>query len=149
MRLSDKRLIALLGVLLVLGGESALAQTAAPSAASTTGAAFWGKPSVDGGKCCNTLGEVRSNIDRLDREIIKLIAERGHYVAEAGRFKKDPAAVSDPARVEQIIIKVKAIAKEAGMPEIVAEKTYRTMIAGFEDYERAVWGKEKPEPAKN
>src|SRR3954454_563078 len=67
----------------------------------------WGRPSVDGGKCCATLGEVRANIDRIDGEIIAAMAERGKYVAEAGRFKQDPAAVSDPARVEAIIAKVR------------------------------------------
>ena len=103
--------------------------------------AFWGKPSVDGGKCCETLGEVRTNIDRIDREMIRLMAERGKYVGEAGRFKADPAAVSVPARVEAIIVKVKAIAEEDGLAPSVAERTYRTMIAAFEDYEREEWTK--------
>ncbi len=131
-----------------LAGSCTYAQTAPGAAASTTGAAFWGKPSVDSGKCCVNLGEVRTNIDRLDREIIRLMAERGRYVAEAGRFKKDPAAVSDPARVEQIIVKVKGLAKEAGLAESVAEKAYRAMIAGFEDFERESWGKSVHEPVK-
>src|SRR5208282_1031988 len=43
--------------------------------------AYWGSPSVDGGKCCATLAEVRDNIDRIDREIVALMAERGKYVA--------------------------------------------------------------------
>ena len=58
---------------------------------------------------------MRGNIDRLDREIIRLMAERGRYVAEAGRFKANPAAVSAPARVEAIIAKVKQIAREDGL----------------------------------
>ena len=115
-----------------------------------TGKAYWGSPSVDGGKCCNSLDEVRTNIDRLDRQIIKLMAERGHYVAEAGRFKANPAAVSVPARVEQIILKVKQIGRENGLPEIVAEKAYRAMIAAFEDYEREEWLKRNGEkPRRN
>ncbi len=31
---------------------------------------------------CSSLEEVRSNIDRIDNEIIKLIAERTEYVKE-------------------------------------------------------------------
>ena len=69
---------------------------------ATNPPAFWGNPSIDGGKCCATLAEVRQNIDRIDHAILALMAERGKYVAEAGRFKKDPAAVSAPARVEAI-----------------------------------------------
>jgi isochorismate pyruvate lyase len=106
---------------------------------AATRPAFWGAPSVDGGKCCANLLEVRANIDRLDHEIIRLMAERGRYVAEAGRFKPNPAAVSAPARVEEVITKVKTIARENGLAENVAESSYRAMIAAFEDYERKEW----------
>ena len=83
--------------------------------------AYWGSPSVDGGKCCASLADVRANIDRIDRQIVALMAERGQYVAEAGRFKADPAAVSAPARVEAIVAKVKALAREDGLAESVAD----------------------------
>jgi isochorismate pyruvate lyase len=101
--------------------------------------AYWGTPSVDGGKCCATLADVRDNIDRIDKQMIALMAERAKYVAEAGRFKRDPAAVSAPARVEAIIAKVKGFARDDGLAESVAERSYRAMIAAFEDYERAEW----------
>ena len=103
--------------------------------------AYWGSPSVDGGKCCASLEEVRANIDRIDRDIVAALAERGKYVAEAGRFKKDPAAVSAPARVEAIVARVRGLAEADGLAPDVAERTYRAMIAAFEDYERAEWGK--------
>ena len=120
-------------VLLVAMGATARAQDAANPPA------LWGAPSVDGGKCCASLAEVRDNIDRIDHAIVALMAERGKYVAEAGRFKPDPAAVSAPARVDAIIVKVRAIARQDGLAEPVAERTYRAMIAAFEDYERAEW----------
>jgi isochorismate pyruvate lyase len=101
--------------------------------------AYWGHPSVNGGKCCATLMEVRDNIDRLDHAIVALMAERGKYVAEAGRFKKDPGAVNAPARVEAIISKVRAGAEAQGLDPAVAERTYRAMIGAFEDYERKEW----------
>ncbi len=116
-----------------------LDQARAQNDAAATHPAYSGAPSVDGGKCCASLLEVRDNIDRLDRQIIELMAERGKYVAEAGRFKADPAAVSAPARVEAIIAKVKTIAREDGLAESVAERSYRAMIAAFEDYEREEW----------
>ena len=101
--------------------------------------AYWGTPSVDGGKCCASLAEVRDHIDAIDRQILGLMAERQKYVGEAGRFKKDPAAVSAPARVEAIIARAKGIARDEGLAESVAERTYRAMIAAFEDYERDEW----------
>ena len=36
-----------------------------------------------------SLDEVRAEIDRIDDAIIRLIAERGAFVAQAARFKKD------------------------------------------------------------
>jgi isochorismate pyruvate lyase len=123
---------------------SSLGPLHAESDSAATRPAFWGSPSADGGKCCANLGEVRDNIDRLDREIIRLMAERGQYVAEAGRFKKDPAAVSAPARVEAVIARVRKMAQADALSPEVADKTYRAMIAAFEDYERAEWGKRRP-----
>jgi isochorismate pyruvate lyase len=125
-----------LTVLFVSGVSSVQAQNAADPAAHP---AYWGSPSANGGKCCATLLEVRDNIDRIDRAIIALMAERGQYVAEAGRFKADPAAVSAPARVEAIIAKVRTIARQNGLAESVAERSYRAMIGAFEDYERDEW----------
>ncbi len=37
---------------------------------------------------CDSLEQVRENIDRLDRQIVGLIAERGAYVSQAAGFKK-------------------------------------------------------------
>ena len=127
------RLLAAAAVSFALAAPAAVADDAANHPA------YWGSPSVDGGKCCATLAEVRDNIDRIDREIVALMAERGKYVAEAGRFKADPAAVSAPARVEAIIAKAKGLARADGLAESVAERSYRAMIAAFEDYEREEW----------
>ena len=134
---------AILAALLLLASGAARADDAA------THPAYWGSPSVDGGKCCTTLMQVRDNIDRIDHAIVALMAERGKYVAEAGRFKPDPAAVSAPARVDAIIVKVRADAEAQGLDPTVAERTYRAMIAAFEDYERAEWTRrQEAAPAK-
>jgi isochorismate pyruvate lyase len=109
--------------------------------AAATHPAYWGSPSVDGGKCCANLAEVRGHIDEIDREMIALMATREKYVAEAGRFKINPAAVSAPARVDAILAKVRSIAAEDGLAPDVAERTFRAMIAAFEDYEREEWTK--------
>ena len=52
---------------------------------------------------CNSLEEVRENIDRLDDNIIQLIAERGEYVIQASSFKKNADGVKSPDRVEKVI----------------------------------------------
>ena len=42
---------------------------------------------------CNSLEEVRENIDSIDDKIIKLIAERSDYVRQAAYFKKSKTDV--------------------------------------------------------
>ena len=78
-----------------------------------------------------SLEEVRENIDRLDRQIVTLIAERGHYVKQAARFKTSRAEVEAPQRVEQVIAKVTSLASELGADPLVIERTYRAMISAF------------------
>lgn len=84
---------------------------------------------------CKNIEEVRENIDRLDREIVKLISERSHYVEQAATFKKDTLDVKAPKRVEAVIEKVRGIASEHGVNPNIIEEVYRTMIACFINYE--------------
>lgn len=136
--------ILVIGGFAVAGVKAALADTRA----NTEAPAFWGAPTVDGGKCCATLGEVRENIDRIDAALIALMAERGRYVHEAARFKPNPAAVEDKARVEAIIRKVRRLAEERKLNPDVAETTYRAMTAGFAEDERRVAAEMMRNPAR-
>lgn len=80
---------------------------------------------------CNSLEEVRENIDRIDRNIIELIAERGVYVLQAALYKQDTVSVQAPKRVEAVIEKVRNYAAEFGADPDMVEKLYREMIAAF------------------
>jgi isochorismate pyruvate lyase len=80
---------------------------------------------------CNSIEEVRINIDSIDEQIIKLIALRGHFVNQAAKFKKDCDDVKAPKRVEEVINKVKNIAISSGANEEVVENIYRAMINSF------------------
>ncbi len=115
---------------------------------AATRGAYWGSPSADGGHCCDTLAEVREHIDRIDRDLVRLMAERQQYVGEAGRFKKDPTAVSDPKRVDAIIERVRADAVAQKLDPTIADKTFRAMIAAFEDFERAEWSARQSQQGK-
>ena len=86
---------------------------------------------------CERLEDVRANIDRIDQQIVELLAERGAYVGQAAGFKKDASAVADPQRVEQVIAQVRgwAIAREVD-PDL-AEVIYRTLVPAFVAYEAA------------
>lgn len=80
---------------------------------------------------CHSIDEVREHIDRIDRDIVALLAERGGYVRQAANFKKTTADVKAPQRVEQVIAKVVALSLECGANPVVVEGVYRTMIAEF------------------
>lgn len=83
-----------------------------------------------------SLAEVRDNIDRLDRQLVALIAERGAYVRQAAGFKKTAEEVPAPQRVAQVMAKVDALAVELGADPAVVDATWRAMIAAFIDAER-------------
>ena len=52
---------------------------------------------------CESLQDVRTEIDRLDFNIIKLLAERSAYVKAAARFKRDLNAVAAPERLRTML----------------------------------------------
>lgn len=81
--------------------------------------------------CCRTLGDVRTNIDRIDDQILRLMAERSRYVAQAGRFKTSAASVRDEARIRQILTRIREKAVREGVNPDVAEATFRAMVEGF------------------
>lgn len=80
---------------------------------------------------CNSIEEVRAQIDQLDRQIVALLAERGKCVRLAAQFKKTEQDVKAPARVEQVISKVRMLADELGANPDLTEQIYRTMITAF------------------
>ncbi|TQJ95959.1 chorismate mutase [Achromobacter sp. SLBN-14] len=86
-------------------------------------------------RLCATLADVRANIDRLDDEIVRLIAERAMYVKDAARFKRDAFQVSAPARQAQVFEKARALAQRHNQGftnlEQVVDATYRAMVAAF------------------
>ncbi|QXI30777.1 chorismate mutase [Pseudomonas vanderleydeniana] len=84
---------------------------------------------------CTSIEEVRQHIDHIDRDVVALLARRGNLVAQAATFKKTTDDVRAPARVEQVIAKVRAMAGEVGASPEVVEQVYRAMIAAFIEQE--------------
>jgi isochorismate pyruvate lyase len=94
-------------------------------------------------KRCKTMLDVRREIDRLDRRIVKLLAERSGYVGEAARIKEKASQIVDRARIEQVVAKASARAKDLGADGETIAAIYRAMIDAFIDYERKAFGKKK------
>jgi isochorismate pyruvate lyase len=79
--------------------------------------------------------EVRAEIDRIDAELVDLMAERFAYVDRAWQLKADPGEAYVPWRIQQVIDKVKERAKAKGLPPELTEALWRQMIGWFVQYE--------------
>ena len=77
------------------------------------------------------LGEVRKSIDAVDREIVRLLAEREGHVRQAARLKETRKDVEAPDRVEEVVRNARTLADEHGASPEVAEGVYRAMISRF------------------
>jgi isochorismate pyruvate lyase len=88
---------------------------------------------------CQTMAEVRIGVDALDRLLVAVLAERQRYMDAAARIKADRHAVRDTARVEDVVAKVKAAARDTGLSEAIAEPVWRKLIERCIAYEFGVW----------
>ena len=85
---------------------------------------------------CTSMDEVRREIDRIDEQMVALLAERFAYVDRAWQIKmgtQEGATV--PWRIQQVIDKVRAHAEAKGLPPALAEALWRQMIGWFIQYE--------------
>lgn len=82
-----------------------------------------------------TLEDVRKEIDRIDVQLVSIVARRAACVKAAAAFKVDHSAVRAPDRVQQVMDKVRNLAAEQGLPEVIVETVYRSMIDALIDYE--------------
>lgn len=79
-------------------------------------------------KHCADMGEVRVEIDALDREIVALLADRLHYIDEAARLKQSRGQVRDEARIADVLMKVEAEAQRLGADPKVIAAAYRALV---------------------
>ena len=81
----------------------------------------------------DSLSDIRSDIDNIDRQLIRLLAQRQILVEKAGRLKPkgDKAAVQASERVAQVIANRRKEALELGLSPDVAERVWRSMIQAF------------------
>ncbi len=64
------------------------------------------------------LSRLRHDIQRIDAELVSLLAERMSVVREIGNLKRDLALpVADPAREAAVVSHVAQLARDAGLPE--------------------------------
>ena len=84
---------------------------------------------------CGSMDDVRVEIDRIDKALVDLVAERFGYVDRAWQLKNSPDDAVVPWRIQQVIDKVRKQADEKGLPPELVESIWRQMIGWFIQYE--------------
>jgi len=79
-------------------------------------------------KSCSSIEEVRFEIDRIDREVMELLAKRQEYVCEIIRFKKDEESIVAQGRQEQLYKQRRVWAQELKLSPEMIEEVYKTMV---------------------
>ena len=77
---------------------------------------------------CRSMIDVRHGVDRLDEQILALLAERFAYMDAAARIKLDRVAVRDEDRKAQVLANVARLAGPLGVPAAVAADLYEMLI---------------------
>ena len=90
------------------------------------------------------MAEVREEIDRLDRILVALLAERQQYIEAAGRIKGRQDEVRLPWRIEDVVAKVLAEADKQGLSKRIAEPVWRELIDRCIAHEHEIWLLEHP-----
>jgi isochorismate pyruvate lyase len=92
---------------------------------------------------CHDMPAIRREIDRVDRALVALLAERLTYIERAGVIKTDRKKVRDEARIQDVLTKVQAACEREGFPFTIAEPVWRALMEGCIAHEFDVWDDHK------
>lgn len=86
-------------------------------------------------KQCTTLAEARAEIDKLDSEIVRLIAKRNAYIKQIAHFKTSIDEVKAQDRIDDVISRVREQAIELDLSPNLINDLYVRMIDGMVESE--------------
>ncbi len=79
-------------------------------------------------KKCNSLEEVRAEIDTLDSRLVDLISQRSHLIRQAAGFKQSVDEVKAEDRIDFILQRVRHHAIEKGVSPNMISELFEIMI---------------------
>ena len=79
-------------------------------------------------KQCNSLEEVRVEIDKIDTQLVDLISERSHLIRQAAAFKESVEEVKAEDRINHIMQRVRHHAIEKGISPNMISDLFTIMI---------------------
>ena len=97
---------------------------------------------------CRSMPDIRGEIDRVDRALVRLLAQRLTYIECAGHIKTDRTKVRDEARIADVLTKVEASCAREDFPFTIAEPVWRTLMNACIAHELDVFDGANTSPAQ-
>ena len=88
---------------------------------------------------CESMTDIRAEIDRLDRQVLTLLGQRFAYVKAASKFKTSETTVRAPERLQAMLQQRRVWAEEEGLNADAIEKMYQDLVNHFIDEEMKHW----------
>src|SRR5437773_5829240 len=86
-----------------------------------------------------TLDDLRSDIDRVDEVLVRLLNERARVACEIGRMKKEQGiAVYQPEREKQVLDHVRSVAVEGPLGPDAIARLFERIIDEARSLERRI-----------
>ncbi|MBB5533769.1 chorismate mutase family protein [Rhizobium giardinii] len=90
---------------------------------------------------CTSMADIRAEIDRLDKALMSLFAERWAYIDRAAEIKKPVGLKADiPARVNEVRRNARKNAEKAGLDPDFYEDIWARLIQHSIEHEQVVLG---------
>lgn len=86
---------------------------------------------------CSSLEEARTEIDKLDMQIVELIAARNEYIKQIAHFKDSIDEIKAEDRISEVISRVRAKAISLDLSPNLINDLYVRMIDGMVESEIA------------
>lgn len=91
---------------------------------------------------CESLQDIRAEIDRIDREVIAAFGQRFAYVKAAAKFKTSETGVQASDRFTAMLQQRREWAEAEGLNPDVVERLYRDLVTYFIEEELKQWKQE-------
>lgn len=85
---------------------------------------------------CQNIPCIRKNIDKINSQIMRLLAKRTVYVRKAGLIKGPILSANDSKRVQEEMKKIAIIANNEHVPKSIALSTFNAIILSSIKYEQ-------------
>ena len=89
------------------------------------------------------LGKIRSELDKLDNLLIKLIKKRTFLVKKVLLLKEKKSQIVDKKRIKEILLNIKKKSLKNNIDPKITNKIWKNMIYAYIDFERRNFNKKK------